>query len=112
MSSVCCYERIVIIGYGKIANDVLNYICMKKEIYRYNILFIEHEIYPLSIARQICEKNNVDFLKITDKKELTYRLEHIESKTLIVSVCNNYLFPGSLVNKENLKIINFHNRNC
>lgn len=103
------YQKVVILGYGKVTGEVLQYVYNRKSEYGYEIEFIEHEIHPLSITEKISSENGIPFRRITDKKELTDVLNGITEKTLIISVSNNFLFPASLVDKPNITIINFHN---
>lgn len=103
------FERVVVIGYGKAAGEILKYIADRQADYGYRLEFIEHEIHALSVTGQICEERGIPFLSLTDKRKLGVYLDEIEEKTLIVSASNNYLFPASLVERENFTIINFHN---
>lgn len=103
------FQKIVIIGYGKVTGEVLQYVYDRKAEYRYELIFIEHEIHPLNITEKICRENGIPFMRITDKKKLADMLEEIDEKTLIISASNNFLFPASLVGKPNITIINFHN---
>lgn len=107
VNTVFC--KIVVIGYGKVTGEVLQYVCDRKKEYGYEIAFIEHEVHPLSITEKICTENGVVFMRITDKKELAAFLGRIAEQTLIVSASNNFLFPASLVEKEHITVINFHN---
>lgn len=103
------FRKIVVIGYGKVTGEVLQYVCDGRKEYGYEIEFIEHEVHPLSITRKICDDNGIPFVRIEDEKELAAALDKITEKTLIISASNNYLFPASLVGKEHITIINFHN---
>lgn len=103
------FKRIVVIGYGKAAGEILKYIADRQADYGYRLEFIEHELHALSVTKQICEERNIPFSTLQDKRELGAYLNEIGEKTLIVSASNNYLFPASLVRRENITIINFHN---
>ena len=103
------FHKVIVIGYGKVTGEVLRYVCDQKEEYGYEIEFIEHEVHSLSITEKLCAENRIPFMRITDKKELAAYLDKIAERTLIVSASNNYLFPASLVVKEHITIINFHN---
>ena len=107
MSTV--FRKIVVIGYGKVTGEVLQYVCDRQEEYGYRVEFIEHEVHPLSITEKICKENEIPYTQIPDKKELASYLNKIEEKTLIISASNNFLFSASLVNKDHITIINFHN---
>lgn len=103
------FEKIIVIGYGKITGEILEYIIERRKDYRYDVEFIEHEVHPFGMTEKICNENNVRFDRIEDKKELTAHLGAMTEKLLIVSASNNFLFPKELVEKENITIINFHN---
>lgn len=103
------FTRIVVIGYGKAAGEVLKYIHDRRTDYGYGLEFIEHEPHALSVTGQICTERGIPFASMPDKRELGGYLGGIGEKTLIVSASNNFLFPAALVERENITIINFHN---
>lgn len=103
------FERVVVIGYGKAAGEILRYTADRQAETGYRLEFIEHELHALSVTRQICEERGIPFSSIPDRRELGAYLKAIREKTLIVSASNNYLFPAALVERENMTIINFHN---
>lgn len=103
------FEKVIVIGYGKITGEILEYIIEKQKEFGYRAAFIEHEVHPFGITEKICREHQVPFARIENKKELASHFGAISEKTLIVSASNNFLFPKELVEKENLTIINFHN---
>ncbi|MBD5517844.1 MAG: hypothetical protein HDR07_04910 [Lachnospiraceae bacterium] len=103
------FRRVVVIGYGKATGNILKYVDEKKTDYGYSLEFIEHEPHALSVTGQICKERGIHYASIPDKKELGEYLGGITEKTLILSASNNFLFPASLVERENITIINFHN---
>lgn len=103
------FQKVVIIGYGKVTGDILIYVKERQKDYGCQLEFIEHEIHPFSITEKICSENGIPFVRIEDKRELAAYLHKIREKTLLISASNNFLFPKSLVEKENVTIINFHN---
>lgn len=109
METNTSFKQVVIIGYGKVTGEVLQYVYDRKEEYSYGLSFIEHEVHPFGITEKICRENGIPFERITDKKELGAALDKLTDKTLIISASNNYLFPASLVDKPELTIVNFHN---
>lgn len=109
MDQKTTFQKVVILGYGKVTGEVLKYVCDRKLEYGYELEFIEHEIHSLSITEKICSENGIPFMRITDKNKLADVLSGITEKTLIISASNNFLFPASLVDKPNITIINFHN---
>lgn len=103
------FHRIVVIGYGKATGNILKYIYNNKAAYGYDMEFIEHELHPLGITKKICEENGIPFASMPDKRQLAAYLCSIKEQTLIVSASNNFLFPPTCVEKENIVIMNFHN---
>lgn len=103
------FQKVVVLGYGKVTGEVLQYVCDRREEYGYEVEFIEHEPHPFSVTKKICVGNGIPYKYITDRKELAEELSLIEEKALIISASNNFLFPASLVAKPNITVINFHN---
>lgn len=103
------FEKIIVIGYGKITGEILEYVIERQRDYGYSVEFIEHEVHPFGTTEKICRENNIRFDRIEEKKELTAHLGAMTEKILIVSASSNFLFPKELVEKENMTIINFHN---
>lgn len=101
-------EVVIVIGFGKIASDVLEYLIAQRKVWGYELQFIEYEPYPTSRIENLCLENQVVFLRLHDKAAVTRQLEMCERRTLIVSAGNKYLFPVHIIKKENLTIINFH----
>lgn len=103
------FRRIVVIGYGKATGNILKYVDDKKADYGCSLEFIEHEPHALSVTEQICKERGISHASIPDKKELSDYLTGITEETLILSASNNFLFPASVVERDNITIINFHN---
>jgi len=103
------FDHIVIIGYGKITGEVISYVHAQQEKYGYSMEFIEYEIHPVSITHKICTDEGIAYSQIPEKEKVTEKLLGLTKKTLIISASNNYLFPASVVEKENITVINFHN---
>ncbi len=103
------YENIAIIGYGKIVAWVIKYIYEYQKKYNYTIRYIEHEIEPFGVSRNVCSELGIDCFQIVDKEELTHFLLSIHESCLIISVSNNYIFPSVLTKDPRFTIINFHN---
>ncbi len=103
------FQKILIIGYGRIAAQVLEYVCGKSGEYGYVTEFVEHEIQPFGILKKICEERQVPFLSVPERRRLAEELSKIREETLIISASNNFLFPPDVVAKENVTIVNFHN---
>ena len=103
------YQNIIIVGYGKVAIKILAYVMERQKDYGYQMEFIEHEEGPYHITKKICEEGNISFMQIKEKTMLKIYLDTLCKKTLIISAGNNYIFSNSLIEKENITIINFHN---
>ncbi|MCM1174301.1 MAG: hypothetical protein NC341_04530 [Blautia sp.] len=109
MKGSTAFQRIVIIGYGKITGEIITYVMKRREEYGYRLEAVEHEAHSLSITEKLCREAGVPFARIENKKELAAYLDSFSEKTLIVSASNNFLFPKPFVEKENITIVNFHN---
>lgn len=103
------FEKVMITGYGKVTGEVLSYVKDRQSDYGYLLEFVEHEVHPFGITEEICRKREIPFARIEDKKELARYFDGIRERTLIISASNNFLFPQTLVEKENITIMNFHN---
>lgn len=99
------YVKIIVIGYGKIADNVLNYVWHKKSDYGYDVEFVEHETSPFGMAGKICRENGIPFFSYPEKEKLTEKLEDLKEETLILSASNNFLFPRQIVEKGNVTIV-------
>lgn len=97
--------RAIVLGSGKIAVDCIH------SILRMNcsVTVIEQEAQSLSCVRLISEKHGVPYQRIDRTEELTTYLESCTEETLVVSANNNYLFPRRVLEKNNLRVVNFHN---
>jgi len=109
MESGTVFQKVVIIGYGKITGEIITYVTERQKEYGYQMEAIEHEVHSFSITEKICKEHGIPFARIEDKKELAAHLGSFSEKTLLISASNNFLFPKDLVEKENLAIVNFHN---
>lgn len=109
MKDSTAFQKIVIIGYGKITGEIITYVTKRKKEYDYQLEVIEHELHSFSITEKICREHDICFTRIEDKRELSAYLGMLMEKTLIISASNNFLFPKTLVERENITIINFHN---
>lgn len=109
MNRETIFQKIIIIGYGKVTGEVLSYVKERQTDYSYQLFFIEHEVHSFSVTEKICKENDIPFLRIENKQELTEYFLKVQEKTLIISASNNFLFPAALVEKDNITIINFHN---
>ncbi len=109
MAGRTLFQKVVILGYGKVTGEVLQYVYDRQMEYGYELVFVEHEVHAFGTTEKICGDHGIPFHRITDRKELIEFLDRIAEKTLIISASNNFLFPASLVEKAHITIINFHN---
>lgn len=102
------FKKVIVIGYGKIASDMLRYVAERQTGFGYRALCVEYELHGISSLRTPCGETDADYAQVTDKKKVTELLLAEESPTLVISAGNNYLFPQEVVEKRNFEIINFH----
>lgn len=103
------FDEVFVIGFGKTAGDVLAYVARRQSQFGYRATFIEHELTPMSRFRTMCRELGAAYEQIPEKNRVTERFEGLRSPALIISAGNYYLFPRTVLEKENLEIINFHN---
>ena len=97
------YDKVYLIGNGRIADDCLKII----HNHRNDATLLIAEDEKFSFSQRFCERNGIPYLYI-GKENIRDFLLSIEEKTLIISAHNGYLFPKVVVEKENIKIINMH----
>ena len=64
------YEKVIVIGYGKITGEIIRLVHRYQEEYEYTTIYIEHEAEVFGTSRKICTDLDIDCYKIEDKKEL------------------------------------------
>lgn len=102
------YERIVLIGFGKIAEECFRYILLNY----YGVCAIDliiYERHQLSRLPQIAAEHDIVPFISDKRKDIREFLMSVSEKSIIVSANNNFIFPAGVVEKPNLKIVNFHN---
>lgn len=98
-------DKVIVLGSGKIAAE-----CIRLLVgYGSPVTAIEQGEQPLSAVRLVSEKHARPYRRIAGDDAMTAYLESIKDETLVVSANNNYLFPRRIVEKRNLRIVNFHN---
>jgi folate-dependent phosphoribosylglycinamide formyltransferase PurN len=94
-----------VLGFGKMPVDCTQ-ILLDAGI---KVSFVyETEIDSFAQLQALCQKNNVPFGK-PSHSDLTELLDRIQVPIVIFSINNNYIFPPHIVEKKNMRIINFHN---
>ena len=105
------FKRVIVIGYGVIAHDVLEYADMHSCDFGYETEYIEYEIHEFNLAQKYAKARGITSHVITDKKLLyNYIMACASEKILIVSANNNYIFPQCMTEHENIIIINLRFR--
>ncbi len=99
------FQKIYLVGSGSICISILKSL-LKDNYCPIMLLYKEHN---LSLLGNFVKNKNVEHYSFDNKKDITNFLEKINEKALIISANNIYLFPSTIVDKENFKIINFHN---
>ncbi|PAF48859.1 hypothetical protein BKH41_04315 [Helicobacter sp. 12S02232-10] len=99
------YQKIILIGQATIALNILKNLLE----YRHFICVISYKPHNLCILKTFCQSNKLSYQSYEDSAPLSEFLYSLNSKTLIISANNNYIFPNNILSKTNLKIINFHN---
>lgn len=69
---------------------------------------LETEKSDFSPLQGLCTRFNIPFKRFSHN-ETTSFLNSVEESTAVLSINNIYIFPLKIVEKENLRIINFHN---
>lgn len=102
------FDKVVIVGSGKIACDCLRHLITILE--KQYIVALETQENSLSMLRRICEKEHLDYSMLLKKRDIeNYLLDTIKNKSvLILSVNNRYIFTADIINSPNVEIINFH----
>lgn len=103
------FDKILILGSGKIACDCARYLAVKLNI-RDRIIVLETQENALSMLQRICNKENLEYSVITDKVQIeNFLLKETEKKrVLIISANNRYIFTPLIIDKKDVEIINFH----
>lgn len=97
------FEKILILGNGNLALNVA------KELQTCPILCASFCESPFSLFGAWCKKNQIPYQNFHNTNDLTQFLQAFEQNSLVISANNFYLFSKHLIQKPNLKIINYHN---
>ncbi|PAF53672.1 hypothetical protein BKH42_04965 [Helicobacter sp. 13S00482-2] len=97
------FEKIIIIGDGTIALEIT------KILSTYNPIVLSYKPHALSILQIFCKKSHISYHNFNENIAITDFLDTFNKKTLIISANNSYIFPNKIIDKPQMKIINFHN---
>lgn len=102
------FDKIILVGSNKVACDCLRIICNNVDSDMVQVLETSDD--SISMLSGVCQKNNVSFLRCTDKTLIkSYLDKETESwRAFIVSANNRYIFKHDLISKSNVEIVNFH----
>ena len=87
------FEKVIVIGCGKIAGTVLKYVAGLRENYGFCLQYVQHEIQEMTAVNKICEEYGIERILAPDRKILTERFLEIKENTLIIS-CLLYTSPS------------------
>ena len=103
------YEKIVVMGTGKIAISCLE-ILLKKGVAASALSAVEYgaNSFSLSQIQKLCDRHVTQYHSCSKKADVKQYLQSIFSTALVVSVNNMYIFPVGICAKENIDIVNCH----
>lgn len=95
------YERIVIVGTTRLAGN-----CALKCNNYLPTEVIENADVPINNLL-VKSLGSIPFQRLDKSSTMNY-LSKIAEKTVVFSILNHFIFPGEIVNMQNLTIVNFH----
>lgn len=100
------FDKIMLVGTGKIANDCLNYLMTL--VYHENLVVLETGNNSLSTLKRICKSHGLVYI-VCKGGENDCILNNIKGhRTLIISANNRFIFTPAIINSAGTVIINFH----
>ena len=99
------FEKVYVVGSGSICINIIKSL-INKNIKPIALVYREHKLSSLSI---FLAAGKIAYEVFSDKESISRYLEGIKDRALVISANNVFLFPKSVVSKNNLKIVNFHN---
>ena len=104
MESKICYEKVIVLGSGKLA-----YQCAAQcRRYLEDVEVLEYKVTESTVLEKLCGKDQIPYACL-DRNRMRERLAGETKKALVISAGNTYLFPRDVTQKGNLMIINWHN---
>ena len=100
------YEQVFFLGTGRVGSECLRILKDRCSMESLTCLAVEKEVIPT--MQTTAKRLQVPYI-FFEKNELKNFLMQQEKSTLLISAHNQYIFPKEVVEKYNLKIINFHN---
>lgn len=102
--SNCIYEKLIFVGSGILAFDCAA-IAGKKGL---PVQVWEYRLTESTVLEKRCQKEGIPYQSL-EKTALHKELLAISGKCLIISAANSYLFPKDVLERDNLRVINWHN---
>ena len=99
-------KQILFMGTGKVGRECLNILRNVSGSAKLKCLAAEAEQIPT--MEPMCKKLEIPYMRLSSETIKDYLLSQ-KDETLIISAHNDYLFPKEIVERPNIKIINFHN---
>ncbi len=93
----------IVIGTGGVANFCATELRKRG----CDVSFVESRANGVGTSEVICRRKGIPY-ECLGKAPLTARLMSIDDETLVVSASNRYLFPESVLTKQNLLVVNYH----
>lgn len=98
------FDKIIIIGSGKLAFQIANY--LKSE--NHESIVLEKRI-SKSTLENLCISNHIEYYSMNTQKITDFLKQFRKEKVLIISAINTYIFPKEFTTASNFSIINYHN---
>ncbi len=101
------FEKCIVIGSGQFAYNCAKYLY---DIFQLDGVF-EYGNYVQSRLEVLCSKNNLKYIKLSEKSECDILMEEIvesRERVLIISASNIYIFPAFITECSFVRIINYH----
>ena len=103
------FHTVVVIGAGKVARGCLSTLIKTDRRKQFNqLVFIENGSILGTNMAQWCENNDISFILPSSSKSITTWFAQKKDNTLVISAANYYIFPVSIVSKNNIFIVNYH----
>ena len=102
------FEKILIIGSGKIATDSAKFLC--GDLGLKNVSIVESSDNQFSMLKSMSAKYEIPYIPLLVKEQITEAIFSFSKcrSLLVISANNRYLFPKEICELDNTEIINFH----
>ena len=102
------FEKILIIGSGKIATDSAKFLC--GDLGLKNVSIVESSDNQFSMLKSMSAKYEIPYIPLLVKEQITEAIFSFSKcrSLLVISANNRYLFPKEICELSNTEIINFH----